>query len=344
MEAGASHARPPAGVEAEAATYALLGGRALAGPAFASVYGGLALDPDVANWVGAGLGVGLRSAMRGRRRSVALTGLLSAFTMGDPTPYEAISARLIPEARFSWDGRSLIVRGYGGIGESEVTDRGTSPPAALVSDLWMLGGGLELNTTAGRTLVWAGAEAFETAGGTYLTAYAGSGGFWGPTRWNLGLRVWETPGDPELELALTLAVPLRSGWSMEASAGRSGPDPLLNSPAGVDGSVVVAWKAIDTGETPPVYTLAGGDSGTVVFRLKRNGAKTVSLMGDFSGWQPIAMSREGSIWLARVPVEPGLYHFGFLIDGDWYVPENAPGKVTDDFGRVNATLVVPVTQ
>ena len=64
------------------------------------------------------------------------------------------------------------------------------------------------------------------------------------------------------------------------------------------------------------------------------------MIGDFSDWEPLEMQRQGNAWLARVPIEPGIYHFGFLVDGEWYVPENATGKVTDDFGRLNATLVV----
>ena len=39
---------------------------------------------------------------------------------------------------------------------------------------------------------------------------------------------------------------------------------------------------------------------------------------------------------------PGVYHFGFRVDGEWYVPEDAPGRVSDGYGQVNATLVVPV--
>lgn len=41
------------------------------------------------------------------------------------------------------------------------------------------------------------------------------------------------------------------------------------------------------------------------------------------------MTREGEAWVARVRVKPGLYHYGFLVDGEWHVPEHAPGKVAD---------------
>jgi hypothetical protein len=79
----------------------------------------------------------------------------------------------------------------------------------------------------------------------------------------------------------------------------------------------------------------------VVFRLEYDDAASVSVIGDFSAWEPIALTRQGANWMGTLPMEPGLYHFGFLVDGEWFVPEHAPGRVTDDFGRVNATLVVP---
>ncbi|KPK00953.1 MAG: hypothetical protein AMS20_14555 [Gemmatimonas sp. SG8_28] len=90
-----------------------------------------------------------------------------------------------------------------------------------------------------------------------------------------------------------------------------------------------------------MVTLAGDGVKEAIFRVRYDDADAVSLMGDFSDWQPISMSREDGYWVAVVPVQPGLYHFGFLVDGEWHVPENAPGRVTDEFGQTNATLAVP---
>ena len=39
--------------------------------------------------------------------------------------------------------------------------------------------------------------------------------------------------------------------------------------------------------------------------------------------------------------EPGFHHFGFLVDGEWWIPEGVQGAVPDEWGRVNATMVVP---
>jgi 1,4-alpha-glucan branching enzyme len=90
-----------------------------------------------------------------------------------------------------------------------------------------------------------------------------------------------------------------------------------------------------------VVTLDSDGSTVATFRLKRPEADSVSVMGDFTAWKPVPMRRQGGTWVARTPLEPGLYHFGFLVDGEWFVPEDAPGRVTDEFGRVNATVAVP---
>ncbi|UCF20396.1 MAG: glycogen-binding domain-containing protein [Gemmatimonadota bacterium] len=340
LDAGVSHARPPAGVEIDPSTYALFGGRLLLGSAFGSLYGGLALSSDAADWLGGALGASFAASLASAV-NLSLGGSLSAFTMGEPTRYDAISGRLVPEARFAAGQAWLAVRGYAGLGRSEVTDRSVEPPTPLVADLWMYGGGLELAYRLGAAQVWTGAEAFESAAGAYYDGYAGSSGRLGPTRWQLGLRFWDTPGDTELEFELSLSVPLRASWSLEVAGGRSGPDPLLNSPAGVDGSLVLVWNPLRAGgAAPPLYTVTGGEHPVVLFRLDDLDADAVSVIGDFSSWEPVAMRRQGKAWFAQVPVEPGLYHFGFLVDGEWYLPDQAPGKINDDFGRLNATLVV----
>ena len=53
------------------------------------------------------------------------------------------------------------------------------------------------------------------------------------------------------------------------------------------------------------------------------------------------MIQDGRDWVLEIPLLSGTYHFGFLVDGNWFVPEEAPGQVSDDWGQVNATIVVP---
>jgi len=71
-------------------------------------------------------------------------------------------------------------------------------------------------------------------------------------------------------------------------------------------------------------------------------AQSVELLGDFSSWDPVAMESgpEGQ-WVVEIEVAPGLYHFGFRVDGTWWVPDGSPGRTQDEWGRSTGTLVVP---
>ncbi len=77
------------------------------------------------------------------------------------------------------------------------------------------------------------------------------------------------------------------------------------------------------------------------FRVEDPAAQRIEVLGDFSGWEPQAMVQDGGAWVLEIPLSAGTYHFGFLVDGEWFVPADAPGQVSDDWGQMNATIVVP---
>lgn len=83
-------------------------------------------------------------------------------------------------------------------------------------------------------------------------------------------------------------------------------------------------------------------NGWAVFRLPRaEHAHPPMVLGDFSEWQPVAMTEEDGAWVARVKVEPGAYHYAYrTADGQVVVPEGVP-TVDDGFGGRSAVLVVP---
>lgn len=92
----------------------------------------------------------------------------------------------------------------------------------------------------------------------------------------------------------------------------------------------------------PAVRLPDLSDGWAVFRLPlAEHDRPPMVMGDFSGWQPVAMSPEGREWVARVRVQPGAHHYAFrLADGQTMVPEGVP-SVDDGFGGRSAVLVVP---
>jgi hypothetical protein len=70
------------------------------------------------------------------------------------------------------------------------------------------------------------------------------------------------------------------------------------------------------------------------------GTKQVEILGDFTLWEPVPMQGDGTKWSVQLQIPEGTHHFGFLADGDWYLPENAPDAVADEWGRKNATMVI----
>ncbi|HEX6041445.1 MAG TPA: glycogen-binding domain-containing protein, partial [Longimicrobium sp.] len=92
----------------------------------------------------------------------------------------------------------------------------------------------------------------------------------------------------------------------------------------------------------PALRMPRVDAGWAVFRLPRaDHAQAPLVLGDFSEWQPIAMTEEDGAWVARVRVAPGAYHYAYrTADGQVMVPEGVP-TVDDGFGGRSAVLVVP---
>lgn len=80
------------------------------------------------------------------------------------------------------------------------------------------------------------------------------------------------------------------------------------------------------------------------FSLTAPGATSVLLVGDFTHWQqnPISLQPQaGGIWRASVPLDPGEYHYRFLVDGEWRDDPECTIRVANPFGSQNAVVTVP---
>jgi Glycogen recognition site of AMP-activated protein kinase len=80
--------------------------------------------------------------------------------------------------------------------------------------------------------------------------------------------------------------------------------------------------------------------------LLQPGARSVSVAGDFNGWDPAQTKlerSEGGVWTATIPLKPGRYQYMFVIDGkQWIADPLAPEETTDGFGAQNAVLDVAI--
>ena len=365
-EVGLSRSFPPAGLPDSAATYLEAGtdlsipvGR---GQLFGAARGGLSLTGESAgDWIVGTLGGRWMHPLEG---GVSVGGTLigQAFHVARPTLYNALTARFRPELQ--WQGQRVTVslRGQGAVTRTETeileTDDGGGGPPGLpggadptttstmvTSDLSQLGGEAQVRFDAGPGDVWLRGRSVDGELGSYRSAGIGGAASTGPVSWNASVSYWDTPAGGELVGGVHMSVPLGGGWFASGDARRRQPDPLLAiAPSGDLATTLRREFSFTVGGSPSVYDFGEGTENgrrVVVFRLQRGDARTVQVVGGFSDWEPVPMERTNGTWTARIPVAPGVYHFGFRVDGTWVVPDRAPGVVSDDWGRENATLVVP---
>jgi hypothetical protein len=90
----------------------------------------------------------------------------------------------------------------------------------------------------------------------------------------------------------------------------------------------------------PVPARTRDGRATIAFRA-RDAKGTPAIAGDFTGWKPVPMQREGSRWTYAAQLAPGVYHYAFVAeDGTWFVPDSVPGRQDDGMGGKVAVLVV----
>lgn len=79
------------------------------------------------------------------------------------------------------------------------------------------------------------------------------------------------------------------------------------------------------------------------FCLTAGEASSVALVGDFTHWQekPISMAKaEGGVWTVTVKLPPGVYHYRFLVDGQWHDDPECRLRVANPYGGENSVRKV----
>jgi hypothetical protein len=76
----------------------------------------------------------------------------------------------------------------------------------------------------------------------------------------------------------------------------------------------------------------------VHFRLDAPEATSVSLAGDFTGWEPAYELHQTApgVWTVAVPLTPGVHDYAFVVDGRRWTPDPLAASVDDGFGGVNS--------
>lgn len=170
-------------------------------------------------------------------------------------------------------------------------------------------------------------------------------------------------GAPRVFGDLSATVRLAPGAALLLATGDFPSDPVSGTVAGSFVSVGVRLERRPAAREPLETTVRGGpganeapaapwlegvrvslegDRGQAVLVLRAAAARRVEVMGDFTGWQPVALEAAGDGRYRYTPVLPtGLYHFNVRVDGGpWAVPEGAD-IAPDEFGGSVGVLVIP---
>ena len=117
---------------------------------------------------------------------------------------------------------------------------------------------------------------------------------------------------------------------------RLGPERMVEAPVPVVGSQVQTASFVPERETKVFVRLV----------LLQPGAQSVSVAGDFNGWnlgQTQLERSEGGLWTATIPLKPGRYQYMFVVDGkQWIADPLAAEGAGDGFGAQNAVLDVSI--
>jgi hypothetical protein len=176
------------------------------------------------------------------------------------------------------------------------------------------------------TFPFVGASIVVGGSRAYVSGRAGRwlGGTFSSTEWGGGAGV-------TLGARSTLWVSLR----------RDAPDPLYWNASRRTWSVGLTQRL---GARPvPFRAAARAAGGDVTIRLPQSEAAGTDLWiaGDFNGWMPVRMARDGDGWILRLPLAPGVYKYAFRRGaGEWFVPASDPTRRDDGMGGHVAVLVV----
>ena len=83
--------------------------------------------------------------------------------------------------------------------------------------------------------------------------------------------------------------------------------------------------------------------GNTTFRLKGHAdARVVALAGSFNNWNQsqLLFGREGDEWVCRIDLDPGIYTYKLVVDGNWLLDPSNPDTREDEAGNVNSVLEV----
>jgi len=106
-------------------------------------------------------------------------------------------------------------------------------------------------------------------------------------------------------------------------------------------STVMSPGASSISATKPLGPCQVGDS--VIFVASYPQANSVQIAGDFNNWQPEKnpmRKTEDGTWQARMQLRKGVYHYRFVVDGNWQHDPFNEATEPNPYGGLNSVLKV----
>lgn len=167
----------------------------------------------------------------------------------------------------------------------------------------------------------------------------------GPARLWASIGRWFADGLDDATWGIGATVGIGAGADVWLSVRHEATDPLYLTASRTSWNVGFSRRLGQAAAPAPAPALAPVmEAGGVRIRLPASaaGIGVPSVAGEFSGWKPLAMRRNGEDWVLDLPLDSGVYRFSFIsAAGDWFVPERYPGRMDDGMGGHVAVLVVP---
>jgi hypothetical protein len=140
--------------------------------------------------------------------------------------------------------------------------------------------------------------------------------------------------------------PWRRAWQWARTPQTLRLSPLTGALALAAGlAILVVARSGNVARSPELAGPAAGQRATTRFVFMAPQAGAVAITGDFVNWDPQGVpltSRGDGVWTVEVPLEPGIHHYVFIVDGHQWQPDpNAAMQVDDGFGQRNSVIVVP---
>jgi 1,4-alpha-glucan branching enzyme len=127
-------------------------------------------------------------------------------------------------------------------------------------------------------------------------------------------------------------------------------DAPANTVAITDADANATGRALDTIDSAARATLAATSSPDemaipIQFVLNVDNAQSVSLVGEFNGWdataEPLERVNNSSLWTTTRSLKPGRHVYAYVVNGTrWIRDPRAPEAQDEDFGRPQSVIVV----